>query len=426
MKLLEVLSRPYPWKWAEEEQDLLVAYSKLDDGSRLRISVENDQKFGWIVSFHRNGEIDITGGGDQFRIFSTVLDVLSEFVRMVNPDKLYFTASKGEYGTELSRDRLYRRLCQTLASRYGYSLETDGDQKNTFFTLNRKDFSERLDETMSSPYPWRWTRLEDEFMEADAVLPDGSILGVSFVEEGTSGRWEAVFGRNESIDATGTGDQFRVFSTVSDVIWSFVATKSPIEIKFSAAKSENGRAIESRIKLYRRMCQLEAPKRGYSVKEKETNKKIWFIMTKKSIHLNESLTMSYPWEWTREGRLKMEAQFVMNNEDLVRVFMTNDGESNWSINFSRNCSFGKTGAGDQFHLFSTILKILDDFIRRFKPNTIKFSADKGDDGSDLSRTRLYLRLCKSLASRYGYTFDHESSFQRTKFVLTRNPNHFDE
>lgn len=61
--------------------------------------------------------LDITGMGDEFRVFATVGVITKEFIEKQKPKELHFTAD------EPSREALYTRLTKRLASVTGYKVK---------------------------------------------------------------------------------------------------------------------------------------------------------------------------------------------------------------------------------------------------------------------------------------------------------------
>jgi hypothetical protein len=77
--------------------------------------------------------VGITGTGDQFKIFATVMDVLRDFIKSQAPDRVTFEAK------EKSRFDLYKALIRRFASRMGYKLEkVDKGITGKEFSLVRK------------------------------------------------------------------------------------------------------------------------------------------------------------------------------------------------------------------------------------------------------------------------------------------------
>jgi hypothetical protein len=94
----------------------------------------------------------------------------------------------------------------------------------------------------------------------------------------------------------------------------------------------------------------------------------------------------------------------------------------WSIvfyqynQFTGRFTYEKTGSGSELAIFSFVMKSLTEFLSKYKPYVVHFTADKAES----SRVRLYSRMIKKYADRLGYTMsDAGQSPAVEKFRLTR-------
>ena len=112
--IAEAFDKPYPYNYKPG-----IATAKLDDGSKLEITM---QRYGemWIISFRRNGKANVTGQGDQMRVFATVIDVIKKFIKKESPKKIFFSAEKNKDDKD-SREKLYSRLVKKFANEMGYN-----------------------------------------------------------------------------------------------------------------------------------------------------------------------------------------------------------------------------------------------------------------------------------------------------------------
>jgi len=137
----EAFDKPYKGKWehGDESHDMLV---KLPDGSNLSIMFSMDYgAYGdeeWTVEFWRNNSQEVTGEGDQQRIFATVLNAIQKFIKKYHPERLRFSANKDvEPGQKsMSRTNLYNRLVQRYANSLGYSVDVDDFADTTVYNLH--------------------------------------------------------------------------------------------------------------------------------------------------------------------------------------------------------------------------------------------------------------------------------------------------
>ena len=110
----------------------------------------------------------------------------------------------------------------------------------------------------------------------------------------------------------------------------------------------------------------------------------------------------------------------------------------WDLGFSRRSKkvltkFGKeyttlgkasydvTGGGDALKIFSTVMKICDDFIKKEDPKYVSFGAEKpkGSDSKTLaSREKLYLRMSKKFFGK-KFKIIVKSTAQQSVFYLEK-------
>lgn len=117
MKVTEILTelgnKPYPFK-LDPDSDKTSKWVTSKDG-KISLFMQGKevygQQHGWIIdiSFRVNGEIKQTGGGDQFRIFATVAQMIQKrlppMINQLDPMAVFFHASNEEQ----SRVGLYDR-----------------------------------------------------------------------------------------------------------------------------------------------------------------------------------------------------------------------------------------------------------------------------------------------------------------------------
>ena len=142
MKIFEVFDSPYSAELgrADSDGDYEVEVT-LPDGSRLHILFERFSASNYIAQFSKNRSYDVTNEGDAYKIFSTVLKVIIEFVKKVQPNEISFGADKetGDPGnkTTTGRVKLYDRIVKKYADTLGYKLERDEDSSSVIYNLVR-------------------------------------------------------------------------------------------------------------------------------------------------------------------------------------------------------------------------------------------------------------------------------------------------
>ena len=118
----ESFNQPYSLKWEKGEHGDLDAFTNLDDGSKLSIMFNKpfNKNEPWMVEFYRNDSQDVTGEGDAYRIFATVLNAIEQFIKKVKPVGILFSSVE-EADTTGSRAKLYDRMVQKYTSQLGYT-----------------------------------------------------------------------------------------------------------------------------------------------------------------------------------------------------------------------------------------------------------------------------------------------------------------
>lgn len=136
----EAFNAPYPmtWEHGDESHDALV---KLPDGNNLSIMFSIDYDGNgeeeWTVEFWRNNSQELTGEGDQQRIFATVLSAIQQFIKMEDPERIRFSANKEVEPGQKSQTRsnLYNRLVQRYGNTWGYDVDISDYAGSTVYNL---------------------------------------------------------------------------------------------------------------------------------------------------------------------------------------------------------------------------------------------------------------------------------------------------
>jgi hypothetical protein len=136
----ESFNSAYRYDWDKQAQDDWVGSFTTADRSEVRVQIYSDGgSYGYEISFDRGKNINPTGEGDAFKIFSTVLVMLRDFVAAVKPERFYFSSLKGEcFGDAAgSRGKLYLRMCQRFAANSGYQLTHKSSDNYDAFVFNK-------------------------------------------------------------------------------------------------------------------------------------------------------------------------------------------------------------------------------------------------------------------------------------------------
>lgn len=142
MLLKEIMNKPYDYKWTHRGRTLHIAEFETESGTKYSVgyndmnaSDDPDWRF-WEVQFHNLNQKDaaaISGTGDEFRVFATVMAATQDIIKKTHPVVLYFTAK------EKSRVSLYKKLISRYAKQWGFFLKDTGNSSDgVTFTLERK------------------------------------------------------------------------------------------------------------------------------------------------------------------------------------------------------------------------------------------------------------------------------------------------
>lgn len=123
--LQELFDKPYPFTLKKSTDGKeWNANLTLPDKSSLGIHILRGRKDNWDVVFARDGSIEVTGKGDQMKIFATVMAAIKEFIekeKLENIQYIEFDAQKtrtddGKLSDDIgSRARLYHTMAKKFA-----------------------------------------------------------------------------------------------------------------------------------------------------------------------------------------------------------------------------------------------------------------------------------------------------------------------
>lgn len=126
MRIDELFDRKYPYKWIHRSNDQWLAELKTKT-REYHISIRKDDMFVnddnepvifWDLGFAPTdnslaGDDLMSSGGEEFKIFSSVLHAYREFIETVKPEMFSFSA----HVKLPKRARLYRRIFNKFADR---------------------------------------------------------------------------------------------------------------------------------------------------------------------------------------------------------------------------------------------------------------------------------------------------------------------
>ena len=137
----ELFDKPLPYKITSNKHD----WKKYEFSiSRMLVKVaiiDYDGIGNYEVDFKVDGLHALTGlvgSADSLKIFTTVVAIILDFVKAVQPNEVEFTAVKTEETGE-SRTKLYDRMAKRLTPKgYEYSSKPARGGSETIFTFSKK------------------------------------------------------------------------------------------------------------------------------------------------------------------------------------------------------------------------------------------------------------------------------------------------
>jgi GNAT superfamily N-acetyltransferase len=152
VRVWESFDQPYPVKFEHSEYGDVDALTRLPDGTYLSIMFNQESGHDgnhpshYSVEFYRNSSQEVTGEGDAYKVFATVIEAIRQFVIKMKPDSISFSASKepevdmarpGANVNPESRAKLYNRLVQRYAGAMGYSVKQQEGNNKVTYTLRK-------------------------------------------------------------------------------------------------------------------------------------------------------------------------------------------------------------------------------------------------------------------------------------------------
>jgi len=145
VSIVEAFDKPYEiLRWEQGDFGDVDAIARLDDNTFLSIMFnkgfsKDSKEETWSVEFYRNNSQEVTGEGDQQRVFATVLSAIQTFIKKYKPNRITFSASKEvEQGQNAqSRARLYDSLVQRYARSWGFRAFRADTGNKVIYELSR-------------------------------------------------------------------------------------------------------------------------------------------------------------------------------------------------------------------------------------------------------------------------------------------------
>jgi ribosomal protein S18 acetylase RimI-like enzyme len=148
-QLNELFDQPYTWNWKivpDGRQAQAVFTTHDDKPVHVGFAAHNDEV---EVDFTKNFAFGATDEGDQFRIFATVMQIISDYVSKDDPKVIAFSAEKNPNTNSNSRSNLYKRMVAKFAQKINMNFKAHDGEQATIFKLTKNN----MQETIKKPHP---------------------------------------------------------------------------------------------------------------------------------------------------------------------------------------------------------------------------------------------------------------------------------
>jgi hypothetical protein len=146
--------------------------------------------------------------------------------------------------------------------------------------------------------------------------------------------------------------------------------------------------------------------------------------------ITELFDKGHEWKWTNKGDFEWVAKFTPAGgaEITVDLAPIERDSTEIEVNFiTKGMGNLKTGDGDEFAVFGTVIDIISHYIKERKPEptAIQFIARReGAAATDVNivnnRAKLYKRIVTRFANKFNYTAEWKDVGRITEFRLVRN------
>jgi hypothetical protein len=138
MRLVELFDTSVDWDITSQDRHKTIYRTEVD-GDEVKVVVAGDGTEDLQIDFYRNDSTIATGEGNAAKVFSVVINLLSDIVQDQRPVTVMFMAVKDAGSGSTSRNTLYRRMGQRYASQMGYRFESEMASGTEIFIFTRND-----------------------------------------------------------------------------------------------------------------------------------------------------------------------------------------------------------------------------------------------------------------------------------------------
>ncbi len=136
--LNEVFNQSYEIKLVRKSDDDVAYVFTTSNGKKGLVMFERKASIlkpeYWQIDFSIDAQFKVTGGGEAFTIFSTVMSAIKEFLKIVDAKIIKFSAAKTKND---SRASLYSVLVKKTAKDNGYNFEIQKSVSDSNYILTK-------------------------------------------------------------------------------------------------------------------------------------------------------------------------------------------------------------------------------------------------------------------------------------------------
>lgn len=247
MILCELFDRKAEWEVTREGTNQYEAKFNVGDYQIVFGAARNDPKSEWSIDFFQKSEhgidFSMTGTGNEFLIMSTIKEIIQDFINRYQPTSFYFTADRNDP----SRISTYAKMMKRYVPPQYRATMTQKPNADAVYRFIKE--SQQINELFDQSYDYQVTNQGANSWNAEFKTSDGNLI--RFKANGFEDDWEVVFSggtdNERTYDTTGSGDAFKVMTTIVEIMKTFVAQAKPKFVRFSGSY-HSGHA-----KLYNRM-----------------------------------------------------------------------------------------------------------------------------------------------------------------------------
>jgi hypothetical protein len=132
--LLEIGDQPYSWKWITRPSNSEEAVAKFMDGDDVINVYILKEKENITLEWTRNGSTKLISiGSNQIRTFSTIIEIIKNYVNVMHPARIEFSTYKGDDKID-KRTNFYNKLIKKFADTNNYELTSVDNNTGGIFT----------------------------------------------------------------------------------------------------------------------------------------------------------------------------------------------------------------------------------------------------------------------------------------------------